>query len=176
MALELPKLGKGKKESGGAPKVDVTMKMMEFFDKNPIMKVVVPAVLLVVLVGVIVFVVMGDGVILDENNLGDENVASSEYVGIYDGGNDPIEDPEIVELIENDPLSEDILATAQYKGYVVGSSGLKTATVQIGADGSQSLTLSLGETIGNSEWEVVEINSEYVLVRAGEIERKLELK
>lgn len=177
MALELPKFGKKDgKGSSGKPKVDVTMKIMEFFDKNPVMKIVVPVVLLVVLVGVIGFVVLGDGVLLDDSNLGSDSVASTDYVGIYDGGNDPIEDPEIVELIKKDPLSEDILATAVYKGYVVGSSGLKTATVQIGADGSQTLTLSLGEKIGDSEWVVTEINPEYVLVEAGEVERKLELK
>ena len=177
MALELPKFGKKDgKGSGGAPKVDIAMKIMEFFDKNPVMKIVVPIVLLVVLVGVIGFVVLGDGILLDENNLGDENVAATDYVGIYDGSNDPIEDPEIIELIENDPLSEDILATAVYKGYVVGSRGLKTATVQIGADGAQSLTLSLGEKIGESEWVVTEINSEYIIVEAGEVQRKLELR
>ncbi len=176
MALELKRGDKNKKGSGSAPKVDVTLKIMEFFDKNPMMKIIVPVVLLIVLSGVIVFVVLGDGVLLDENNLGNtDTAASSDYVNIYDGSNSPIKDKEVVELIENDPLSEDILATAVYKGYVSGSSGLKTATVQIGTAGD-FLVLALGEKIGDSEWEVIEINPEYIIVEAGEIQRKLEIK
>ena len=176
MALELKRGDKDKKGSGGAPKVDVALKVMEFFDKNPMMKIIVPAVLLVVLCGVIVFVVLGDGILMDENNLGTTTMAeASEYVNVYDGSNGPIKDKEVVELIKKDPLSEDILASAVYKGYVQGSSGLKTATVQIGTEGD-FLVLSQGEKIGDSEWEVIEINPQYIIVEAGDVQRKLEIK
>lgn len=177
MALEFPKRGdKEKKGSGGAPKIDIAMKLMEFFDKNPIMKILVPVVLLLVFTGVILFVVLGDNILMDENELGTTtSMVATDYVGVIDGSNSPIKDKEVVELIEKDPLSEDILANAVYKGYVSGSSGLKTATIQIGTLGD-TLVLSLGQTIGESEWEVIEINSEYVLVQAGEVTRKLEAK
>lgn len=176
MALELPKRGNKDKKGSGAPKIDVTMKIMDFFDKNPIMKILVPVILFVVLCGVIVFVVLGDGILMDENNLGTaDTTVAADYAGVYDGTNTPIKDKEVVELINDDPLSEDILATAVYKGYVSGSSGLKTATIQIGTAGD-TLVLSLGEKIGDSDWEVIEINSEYVIVEAGEVTRKLEAK
>lgn len=97
----------------------------------------------------------------------------SDFVTVYDGA--VTLDAEIESLIESDPLSPDILSTAVYKGYVVGSSGLKSATIQIGSEGTM-VVLSLGEKIGNSEWEVIEINPQYVIVEAGDVQRKLELK
>lgn len=97
----------------------------------------------------------------------------SEYVNVYDGA--VTLDAEIESLIESDPLSSDILSTAVYKGYIVGSSGLKSATIQIGSEGT-TVVLSQGEKIGNSEWEVIEINPQYIIFEAGEVQRKLELK
>lgn len=176
MALELKRGDKDKKGSGGAPKVDVALKIMEFFDKNPMMKIIVPVVLLIVLCGVIVFVVLGDGILVDENNLGTTTAAeATDFANVMNGSNNPIKDKEVVELIEKDPLSADILATAVYKGCISGSSGLKTAMVQIGTEGD-SLVLAQGEKIGDSEWEVIEINPQYIIVEAGDVQRKLELK
>jgi hypothetical protein len=97
----------------------------------------------------------------------------SDFVTVYDGA--VTLDAEIESLIESDPLSSDILSTAVYKGYVVGSSGLKLATIQIGSEGTM-VVLSQGEKIGNSEWEVIEINPQYIIFEAGEVQRKLELK
>jgi hypothetical protein len=79
-------------------------------------------------------------------------------------------DEEIVELIENDPLSEDILASAKYKGYVKGSSGLKTALIQIGSSGD-TLTLAKGESVGS--WELIEVTSDYVVFKAGDVTKKI---
>ena len=79
-----------------------------------------------------------------------------------------------MELIDNDPLSPDILANASYTGSVVGSSGLKTALIQVGS-GGDILVLSTGETIGDSNWELIEIASDYVIFRAGEMTKKLSL-
>ena len=98
----------------------------------------------------------------------------NDFVTVYDGGAVTL-DAEIESLIESDPLSSDILSTAVYKGYIVGSSGLKAATIQIGSEGTM-VVLSQGEKIGNSEWEVIEINPQYIIVEAGDVQRKLELK
>ena len=175
MALELPKLTKkGGQGAAGAPKVDVTLKIMEFFDKNPIMKILIPVVLFIILCAVFLFVIFGDGVILDDTQSSADGSAASGQVEVIPGNN-IITDKAVVKLIESDPLSEDILATAVYKGCVKGNSGLKTGLVQIGTE-NDTLILSLGETVGDSKWELVELTDDYVVFKAGEITKKIEAK
>jgi hypothetical protein len=171
MALELPKFGnKEKKASAASPKNDAMLKVMDFFDKNPIMKVLIPVVLFLILAGVVLFLVFGDGVLSGDNVPNEEDInVNSNQVEVLPGGN-LIKDKEIVELIENDPLSEDILASAKYKGYVKGSSGLKTALIQIGSSGD-TLTLAKGESVGS--WELIEVTSDYVVFKAGDVTKKI---
>jgi hypothetical protein len=78
----------------------------------------------------------------------------------------------VLQIINKDPLSEDVLASAKYTGYASGSSGLKTALLEIGAKGD-ILVLSIGETVGDSSWEVVEITQDHVLFKAGNTTKKL---
>lgn len=175
MALELPKLGKKDKQAANAaPKVDLTLKIMEFFDKNPFMKILIPVVLFLVFCAIFLFVIFGDGIILDETTAGTDDSVATEQVEVIPGNN-IIQDKTVVKLIEEDPLSEDILATAVYKGCVKGSSGLKTALVQIGTN-NDTLILSMGETVGDSKWELVELTDDYVVFKAGEITKKIEAK
>ncbi len=171
MALELPKFGnKEKKVNVASPKNDTMLKVMDFFDKNPIMKLLIPVVLFLILAGIVLFLIFGDGVLTGDNVPDDSDIiVNSNQVEVLPGGN-LIKDKEVVELIDNDPLSEDILASAQYKGYVKGSSGLKTALIQIGSAGD-TLTLSKGEEIGS--WELIEITSDYVVFKAGDITKKI---
>ena len=69
MALELPKLTKKDGQgASSAPKVDITLKVMEFFDKNPFMKILIPVVLFLILCTVFMFIIFGDGVILDDSH------------------------------------------------------------------------------------------------------------
>mgnify|MGYP003293355149 CR=1 FL=1 len=147
---------------------------MEFFDKNPIMKILIPVVLFIILCAVFLFVIFGDGVILDDSQMATDNSVSSEQVEVIPGNN-IITDKAVVKLIESDPLSEDILATAVYKGCVKGNSGLKTGLVQIGTQ-NDTLILSLGETVGDSKWELVELTDDYVVFKAGELTKKIEAK
>lgn len=175
MALELPKFGKKEKAAGVAgEKSSVVLKISQFFEKNPWMKIVIPVILFLILVAVFLLVIFGDGIIAGKDN--DENldtsVQSNEVQVIP--GNNIIKDKELVELIDNDPLSPDILANASYTGSVVGSSGLKTALIQVGSNGDV-LVLATGETIGDSDWELIEIASDYVIFRAGEMTKKLSL-
>jgi hypothetical protein len=174
MALELPKFGKKDKEAGSAKqKSDVALKIMDFFEKNPWMKIVIPALLFIILVAVFIFAMFGDGILSGDNTGVDSNVPVQNEV-LIGPGNNIIKDPEIVELIEDDPLSEDILASAKYTGSVVSETGLKTALIQIGTVGDK-LVLCAGETVGDSSWELVEIYDEYVIFKAGEITKKIKL-
>lgn len=174
MALELPKLKKKDGSAVAAPKTDIMLKVMEFFDKNPFMKILIPVVLFIILCAVFLFVIFGDGIILDDSTTGNDGAVATEQVDVLPGNN-IITDKSIVKLIEDDPLSEDILANASYKGCVKGSSGLKTALIQIGTN-NDTLVLAMGETVGDSKWEVVELTTDYVVFKAGEITKKIEAK
>ena len=172
MALELPKFTKKEKIAGETPAL--TLKVAQFFDKNPIMKIVIPAILFLIIVAIFILVIFGDGILMnkDDSDSVDTSTQSNEVQVIP--GNNIIKDKELVELIDDDPLSPDILSSAKYTGSVVGSSGLKTALIQIGSEGD-TLTLCLGETIGDSNWELKEITSDYVIFKAGEITKKINL-
>ena len=173
MALELPKFGsKNKAEKKAAPKNDMMLKVMDFFDQNPIMKVIIPVVLFLILAGVILFLIFGDGVLTDDHTSDTVDTgANSNQVEILPGDN-LIKDKEIVELIESDPLSQDVLASAKYKAYSSGSSGLKVALIEIGSMGD-TFSLSKGEMIGS--WELIEITSDYVVFKAGDVTKKLDM-
>ena len=172
MALELPKFTKKEKQAGSKP--GITLKIAEFFEKNPFMKIVIPVVLFLILVAIFIFVVFGDGILLNagDTDTNDTSVQSNEVHVIP--GNNIIKDKEIVDLIGKDPLSPDILSSASYTGSVVGSSGLKTALIQIGSQGDV-IVLCVGETIGDSDWELKEISSDYVIFKAGKLTKKLDL-
>ena len=49
-------------------------------------------------------------------------------------------------------------------------SGLKTALIEIKDD---VLVLSIGETVGDSSWEVIEITEDHVLFKAGEATKRI---
>lgn len=175
MALELPKFKKKEKTAGAVGAKDgVVLKMSQFFEKNPWMKIAIPVLLFLILVAIFLLVIFGDGILSGKDNTDnlDTSTQSNEVQVIP--GNNIIKDKELVELIDNDPLSPDILANASYTGSVVGSSGLKTALIQVGS-GGDILVLSTGETIGDSNWELIEIASDYVIFRAGEMTKKLSL-
>lgn len=172
MALELPKFTKKEKTSGS--KSGLTLQIAAFFEKNPIMKILIPVILFLILVAIFIFVVFGDGILTDDDDTSiDNSSAQSNEVQVIPGNN-IIKDKEIIKLIDDDPLSPDILSSATYSGSVVGSSGLKTALIQVGSQGDM-LVLTLGETIGESDWELKEISSDYVIFKAGKTTKKLDL-
>ena len=172
MALELPKFSKKEKTSGSKP--GLTLQIAGFFEKNPIMKIVIPVILFLILVAIFIFVVFGDGILMQDDDTDlDNGSAQSNEVQVIPGNN-IIKDKEILKLIDTDPLSPDILSSATYTGSVVGSSGLKTALIQVGSQ-SDTLVLTLGETIGESDWELKEISSEYVIFKAGKTTKKIDL-
>ncbi len=168
MALELTRKGGNNKKP--KPQVNILPKIEEFFQKNPIMKIIVPVVGFLIIVVIFLLIVFGDKVLIEDpsQNTGVQN-PNSNVVEVLPGDNE-ITDEEVLEIINKDPLSADILAGAKYKGYVNGSSGLKTALVELKSD---TLVLSVGESVGESSWEVIEITEDYILFRAGEATKKL---
>lgn len=171
MALELPKFTKKERTSD---KLGITLQVAQFFEKNPIMKIVIPVILFLILVAIFIFVIFGDGILMDDGLSDDVGTSTQSNEVQVIPGNNIIKDKEIASLIDSDPLSPDILSAASYTGSVVGSSGLKTALIQIGTAGDV-LVLTVGETIGDSDWELKEIASDYVIFQAGELTKKLDL-
>ena len=172
MALELPKFTKKEKMAGEKPAL--TLKVAQFFDKNPIMKIVIPVIIFLIIVAVFLLVIFGDGILMDKDNSDSVDTSNQSNEVQVIPGNNIIKDKEIVNLIDDDPLSPDILASAKYTGSVVGSSGLKTALIQIGSQ-EDNLVLSLGETVGDSDWELIEITKDYVVFKAGETTKKISI-
>lgn len=170
MALELPKFTKKEKSSD---KPGITLQIAQFFEKNPIMKIIIPVILFLILVAIFIFVIFGDGILTEDDIDNVDTSTQSNEVQVIPGNN-IIKDKEFIELIDEDPLSPDILASATYTGSVVGSSGLKTALIQVGSAGDV-LVLTVGETIGDSDWELKEISSDYVIFQAGKLTKKLDL-
>lgn len=170
MALELTRKGGNNKKP--KPQVNILPKIEEFFQKNPIMKIIVPVIGFLIIVTVFLLIVFGDKVLTEEpsDDVGVQN-PNSNIVEVLPGDND-ITDEKVLEIINKDPLSADILSTAKYKGYVTGSSGLKTALIEIGKD-QNFLVLSPGETVGDSSWELIEIADDYVLFKAGNATKKI---
>ena len=170
MALELTR--KGGNNKNPKPQINILPKIEEFFQKNPIMKIVVPVICFVILVTVFLLIVFGDKVLIEDpsTDTGVQN-PNSNIVEVLPGGNE-ITDEKVLEIINKDPLSADILSTAKYTGYASGTSGLKTALIEIGSN-NDILVLSVGETVGESSWEVIEINEDYVLFKAGDTTKKL---
>ena len=168
MALELTR--KGGNNQKPKPQINILPKIEEFFQKNPVMKIVIPVIGFVILVTVFLLIVFGDKVLIEDpsTDTGVQN-PNSNIVEVLPGGNE-ITDEKVLEIINKDPLSADILAGAKYTGYATGSSGLKTALVEIKGD---VLVLSIGETVGDSSWEVVEITEDHILFKAGEATKRI---
>ena len=171
MALELTRKG-GNKKKDAKQQLDILPKIEEFFQKNPIMKIVVPVIGFVIIVVIFLIIVFGDKVFFEEPQV-DTNVQNpnSNIIEVLPGGNE-ITDEKVLDIINDDPLAADILASAKYKGYVTGSSGLKTALIQIGSK-NDFLVLSIGETVGDSSWELIEITDDHVLFKAGDTTKKI---
>lgn len=172
MALELTKKGnKEKKSAGGGQKNDAFLKIVQFFEKNPFLKIVIPVLLFIILAAIFFFVVFGDGVLTkgdDVDTSVNTNVTNEVDVLPFDN---KVKSADILDLIKKDPLSPDILASAKYTGFISGSSGLKTALIEIG--GGDKLVLALGDTVDESEWEVTEISNDYVIFKAGAQTKKI---
>jgi hypothetical protein len=171
MALELTRKG-GNKKKDAKQQIDILPKLEEFFQKNPIMKIVVPVIGFIIIVVIFLIIVFGDKVFFEEpdTDTGVQN-PNSNIIEVLPGGNE-ITDEKVLDIINDDPLAADILASAKYKGYVTGSSGLKTALIEIGTK-KDFLVLAVGETVGDSSWELIEITDDHVLFKAGDTTKKI---
>ena len=162
----------GKKGAGDAAGSDGGKKpsgVGEFFRKNPFVKYMIPVLVVVIIALVFLYITLGDGILSDDYSQSTTGAPSgeTETVRVVPAGEniqDSDKAKELYELIDKDPLSEDILVKAEYKGCVIGTSGMRTAVV---VNSGVSYTLKVGDTLSKSQWKVKEITESQITFTSG---------
>lgn len=158
-----------KLKSGGGKKKNTRgqSSMAKFFEKNPKMKIIIPAVVVLIFVAVAVVIIIS-GVKTDTSV--DENVSvnaqSVEILPQVERTQQAVEDGA-------DPFSEDVIANAKVRGIINNSAGYRTAIV---ATQYASYTLQVGDYVSTSEWLVEEITDESVTFTLGDKTRTIVMK
>ena len=138
-----------------------------FFEKNPKMKVVIPAICLGISVLVALVIIFTTGTIeIDESPVGGNNTGSQVDVLPQD-----VRNYEDIEVLGDDVFDDVALANAKVTAIIVNSDGYYTATVE--ADNQSYPHLQVGDYVGTSSWLVEDITDECVIVALGE--KKIQL-
>lgn len=159
----LAKLKKGKNKDARTGS-----SFINFFEKNPKMKIIIPAIFLVIAAAVaIVFIVSG---IRTETDVDPINAVAGDSVDVL-----PILERSEGETLADgvDPFSEDVIANAKIKGILYNSDGYRTAIV---ATEYASYVLQVGSYVGSSSWLVDEITDNAVTFSIGEKTRTIEMQ
>lgn len=170
MNMDVKDLFAALKKKSGSKKKDTRggSSFVNFFEKNPKMKIILPAILVLIAVAVaVVLIITG---IQTETDVDPDSAVAGQAVEVL-----PMQErTEGVTLAEGvDPFAEDVIANAKLNGLVYNSDGYWTAIVstQYG-----SYTLQVGDYVGSSSWLVEEITSNTVTFSLGEKTRTVEMK
>lgn len=122
---------------------------VKFFEKNPKMKIIIPAVFLVIAAAVAaVFIIQG---VKTETGVDPDKPVSGMSVDVLP----MLERNEAVSLADGvDPFSEDVIANAKLTGILYNSDGFRTAILQTEY---ASYIVQVGDYVGDSTWLVEEI-------------------
>lgn len=155
------KSGSGKDARKGAA-------LNNFFEKNPKMKIILPAIFITIALAVAVGIILSGAktdIDLDENV-----TVAGQAVEVL---------PQVVredtEAIEEgvDPFAEDVIANAVLTGLTYNSDGYYTAVVQTKA---ASYVLQVGDNVGDSDWVVDAIDDSSITFSIGEKTRTISMK
>lgn len=139
-----------------------------FFDKNPKMKIILPALVILIAVVVAVLIIISGNdtdVELDEGA-----TVSGQSVAVLP----EIERTQSETVPEGvDPFAEDVIANAEITGMIYNSDGYWTAVVQTSY---ASYSLQVGDYVGGSQWLVESITDTSVTFSLGEKTRTIEMK
>ncbi|MBR5203452.1 MAG: hypothetical protein IKW45_09320 [Clostridia bacterium] len=139
-----------------------------FFDKNPKMKIIIPAICLGISVLVAIVIIATTGTIeVEEAPVGGGNAGT--HVDVLP---EDVRDYEDIELIGDDVFDDVALANAKVTAIIVNSDGYYTATVE--AEKQSYPHLQVGDYVGSSSWLVEDITDDCVIVALGD--KKLQLK
>lgn len=152
----------GKKKNGRGES-----SLAKFFEKNPKMKIIIPAVVILIFVAVAVVIVLS-GVNVD-TTLEEGVTVAAQSVEVL---------PQVERTQEAigegvDPFSEDVIANAKLKGIIYNSAGYRTAIV---STKYASYTLQTGDYVSTSEWLVEDITDSSVTFSLGEKKRTIVMK
>ena len=138
-----------------------------FFEKNPKMKIIIPAICLGISFLVALAIIFTTGTIEVDNT----------PIGGTDGTHvdllpQDVRNLEDIELEGEDVFDDVALSNARVTAIVVNGDGYYTATVE--ADNQSYPHLQVGDYVGSSSWLVEDITDDCVIVALGE--KKLQLK
>lgn len=139
-----------------------------FFDKNPKMKIILPAIFVAIAVIVAVMIIF-TGINTDTDV--DENITAAGQAVVILPQEERTEKETLAEGV--DPFSEDVLANAKVTGILYNSDGYRTAILQ---SKYASFTVQVGDFVGSSDWYVVAIDDSSVTVSLDEKTRIIEMK
>ncbi len=138
-----------------------------FFEKNPKMKVIIPAICLIISVLVAVMIIVTTGTIEVDSDVADVGSGNT----AVDMLPEKIREHEDIELEGNDVFDDVALANARVTAISVNGDGYYTATVE--ADNQSYPHLQVGDYVGTSSWLVEDITDDCVIISLGEKEIKL---
>lgn len=162
---KLKKGGSGTKkaEKGGNP-------FVRFFEKNPKLKVILPAFLiLIALVVAILLSVSATKVKVDDIGTGTSKPSGTPVQVLPELERPKTDDPQD----GANPFDEDAIANAKLKGIMYNSNGYYTAIVETQ---THSFILQAGDYVPESDWLVEKITSDMVTFSMGDKVRTVELK
>ena len=155
------KSGSGKKDARKGSSVTA------FFDKNPKMRIILPALFVLIAVVVAALIILSGAdtdVDLDEG----ATVAGQAVAVLPE-----IERTQSENVADDvDPFAEDVIANAKITGMIYNSDGYWTAVVQTSY---ASYSLQVGDYVGGSQWLVESITDTSVTFSLGEKTRTIEM-
>lgn len=154
------KSGKKKDARGGSA-------ITKFFEKNPKMKIIIPAIILLISVAVAIAIIIS-GVTADTELAPEVSVAgqSVEVLPQLERTTAPIGEGV-------DPFSEDVIANATLTGIVYNSAGYRTAIVNTQY---ASYVLQAGDYVSTSSWLVEDITDNSITFSLDGKTRTVEMK
>ena len=160
LVAKLKSGGKNKDARGGSS-------ITKFFEKNPKMKIIIPAVIIAIVVAVAVIIIMSgintDTTVTEEVSV---NAQSVQILPQVERTEKALEDGA-------DPFSEDVIANAKITGMFYNSNGYRTAII---STSYSNYVIQQGDYVGSSEWLVEEITDSSVTFSLGEKTRTIEMK
>ena len=142
--------------------------MSSFFEKNPIMKILLP-VILIAIAFIVAIMIIFQGINTDTDV--DENITAAGQAVVILPQEERTETETLAEGV--DPFSEDVLANAKVTGIIYNSDGYRTAILQ---SKYGAYTVQVGDMVGSSDWYVVAIDDSSVTVSLDEKTRIIEFK
>ena len=171
MNMDVKDLFAALKKKSGSKKKDTRggSSFVNFFEKNPKMKIILPAILVLIAVAVaVVLIITG---IQTETDVDPDTAVAGQAVEVL-----PMQErTEGVTLADGvDPFAEDVIANAKLSGLIYNSDGYWTAIVS--TQYGYHYTLQVGDYVGSSSWLVEEITSNTVTFSLGDKTRTIEMK